>query len=421
MKKPTLILLFILMLLGPLSSQDVRSKNETPLTLNQCIQKALQNNPLILSSYQQYEAALARVNQAKAFAQPSVNWDSDLQPRLFDFTGTGEWYFGLSQSIEFPGKRSLRGKIALKESKELMREIDQLELDITFQVKEAFYRLLLAQEKQKYAEENLSLSRDFLDKARLKYETGDTAQVEVLRAQVEASRAATNLRQAANEVRLAKAYLNYLMARRKYAPLNITGKLRKKPVSLDLEELKERAFNFRPELRRNQLAQERLDLQKKQAYMNYLPDFDLGVNRHKVMGEGEWWDVTLSFPIPLFFWQPAKGEVAEAQATLRSLNRENQHLENTISLEVEEAYMNAQSTENQILLFEDEILSQAEEVYQMFLFSYQEGEIEGIELIDARRTLLEARTSYADVLYNYGVALAALEKSIGTSLEGEQP
>jgi len=420
-KKPTLILLFILMLLGPLSSQDVRSKNETPLTLNQCIQKALQNNPLILSSYQQYEAALARVNQAKAFAQPSVNWDSDLQPRLFDFTGTGEWYFGLSQSIEFPGKRSLRGKIALKESKELMREIDQLELDITFQVKEAFYRLLLAQEKQKYAEENLSLSRDFLDKARLKYETGDTAQVEVLRAQVEASRAATNLRQAANEVRLAKAYLNYLMARRKYAPLNITGKLRKKPVSLDLEELKERAFNFRPELRRNQLAQERLDLQKKQAYMNYLPDFDLGVNRHKVMGEGEWWDVTLSFPIPLFFWQPAKGEVAEAQATLRSLNRENQHLENTISLEVEEAYMNAQSTENQILLFEDEILSQAEEVYQMFLFSYQEGEIEGIELIDARRTLLEARTSYADVLYNYGVALAALEKSIGTSLEGEQP
>lgn len=420
MKKLTLTLIIILLALTPLKSQETKPEENRPLTLDQCIQEAMQKNPLILSSYQQYQAALARVNQAKAFPQPSLDWDSDLQPRLFDFRGTGEWYFGVSQSIEFPGKRNLRGQIAAKESQELMREIELLELDITYQVKQGFYGLLLAEEKHKYAEENLELSRDFLNKAELKFETGDAARVEMLRAQVEASRAATAVRQAANEVRLAKAYLNYLMARRKYTPLTISGQLKKNPAPLDLNELKERAFNFRPELRQVHIAKERVDLQKKQAYMNYLPDFDLGVNRHKVLGEGEWWDVTLSFPIPLFFWQPAKGEVAEAQANLRSLNRENEHLRNTVSLEVEEAYMNAEAAENQISLFEDEILSQAEEVYQMFLFSYQEGEIEGIELIDARRTLLEARTSYADALYNYGVALAALEKSIGTSLKGEQ-
>ena len=55
----------------------------------------------------------------------------------------------------------------------------------------------------------------------------------------------------------------------------------------------------------------------------------------------------------------------------------------------------------------------------MFLFSYQEGEIGSIELIEARRTLLEARKSYADALYNYGIAMAALEKSIGQTFEGE--
>jgi outer membrane protein TolC len=56
----------------------------------------------------------------------------------------------------------------------------------------------------------------------------------------------------------------------------------------------------------------------------------------------------------------------------------------------------------------------------MFLFSFQEGEIGGIELIEARRTLVEARKSYADALYNYDITLAALEKSVGQSLEGEQ-
>jgi outer membrane protein TolC len=57
----------------------------------------------------------------------------------------------------------------------------------------------------------------------------------------------------------------------------------------------------------------------------------------------------------------------------------------------------------------------------MFLFSYQEGEIGGIELITARRTLIESRTAYADALFNYRAAIAALEKSIGRVLEGEQP
>ena len=123
--------------------------------------------------------------------------------------------------------------------------------------------------------------------------------------------------------------------------------------------------------------------------------------------------------IPLV-WQPKRGEVAEAEANISSLVKEEEHLKNSITLEVEEAHMNALTARNQIQLFETEILTQAEEVYNMFLFSYQEGEIGGIELIEARRTLMEARKSYADALFNYDVALAALEKSIGQSLEGEQ-
>ena len=164
---------------------------------------------------------------------------------------------------------------------------------------------------------------------------------------------------------------------------------------------------------------ERESLAKKQAYLSYLPDFELGVSRHRIEGEETTWDVTLSFPIPLFFWQPKKGEIAEAQANIESLNREKEHLKNAITLEVEEAYRNASTTSNQIQLFEDEILTQAEEVYNMFLFSYQEGEIGAIELIEARRTLIEARKSYADALFNYDVALAALEKSIGQGFKGD--
>ena len=408
------ILIAALSVLIPAQEQGTET-----LTLEHCIDTAIRNNPLILSSVQQYQASLARIHQAKAFEQPSINWDSDLQDRLFDFRNPGEWYFGISQPLEFPGKQAVRGKIAGKESEEILQEIDLLKLDIVYQVKQAFYGLLLAQETLRYVRQDLELSQDYLDKARLKYEAGDVAQVEVLRAQVEVSKAQNELRRATNDVRLSRAYLNYLMARRKYEPLEISGELKTKPISLDLEHLRDRALAFRPEIKKINFSLERERLQKTAAQLSYLPDFELGVNRHKVAGEGDWWDVTLSFNVPLFFWQPAKGEIAEAQANILGLQKEEEHLKNTVSLEVEDAYLNAVAATNQIKLFEDEILTQAEEVYNMFLFSYQEGEIGGFELIEARRTLIESRTSYADALFNYRAAIAALEKSIGQILEGD--
>lgn len=393
-----------------------QTPENTALTLEQCISITLQQNPLILSSLQQHQASLARISQAKALPQPSINYDSDLQPKFFNFKDSGESYFGLSQSIEFPGKRHLRGKIASKESNEIMAETDLLKLDIVFHVKQAFYGLLLAQEKLKYAQQDLELAQDFLKKAELKFDAGDVAKVEALRARVESAKAANEVRSLTNEVRLAKAMLNFLLARKKYAPLEIKGKLKRPSISLNFEELIKRALSFRPEITRIGYSLEKENLKKKQGYLSYLPDFDLGVSRHRLEGEGTYWDVTLSFPIPLFFWQPKKGEIREAQANVEALKREAEHLKNAITLEVEEAYMNALTASNMIQLFEEEMLTQAEEVYNMFLFSYQEGEIGGIELIEARRTLVETRKSYADALYHYDASLAALEKSIGQSL-----
>jgi len=416
-RKKTAIILFVT-LCFPISLL-AQTSEESTLTLDQCISVAIQQNPLVLSAMQQYKAALARINQAKAFSQPSLNWDSDLQPKLLNFRNSGEWYFGISQEIEFPGKRILRGKIASREAGEFLQDVELLKLDIVFQVKQAFYNLLLSQEKLKYAQQNLELAQDYLQKAELKHEAGDVAKVEALRARVETSKAANEVRSASNDVRLAKAMLNFLLARKKYSPLEIQGNLKRAPIALNEDELIARALSFRPEIKRINLGLERESLTKKQGYMSYLPDFELGVNKHRIIGEGDFWDFTLSFPIPLFFWQPKKGKIAEAEANINALTKEAEYLKNAIILEVEEATMNAVTADNQIRLFEEEILAQAEEVYNMFLFSYQEGEIGGIELIDARRTLIEARTSYADALFNYGVAIAALEKSIGQKLEGD--
>ena len=189
-------------------------------------------------------------------------------------------------------------------------------------------------------------------------------------------------------------------------------------MPLDIEEFRQRAFSFRPEIKRINFALEKEGLKKRQAYLSYLPDFDLGISRHRIAGEQKTWDFTISFPIPLFFWQPKKGVIAETEATIESLKRERDHLKDAINLEVESVTTNALSASNQIKLFEEKILAQAEEVYNIFLLKFQQGEIGGIELIEARRSLNEARREYADALFNYSVTIAALEKSVGLPLEG---
>jgi outer membrane protein TolC len=387
--------------------------------LQDCIDIALEQNPLILSSVEYYRASLARIKQAKALPQPVFAYDSDLQPSFFDFGNSGESYTGFAFGIEFPTKISTRGKIAGKESEGIEAENQILRIEIIFSVKEAFYGLLLAQERLGYAENNLELARDFAEKTELKFEAGEVARVEALRARVEASSAMNDVRASTNEVRVARAVLNFFLARKEYEPLEVVGDLKAPPITLDLEAFRKSAFDYRPELKAIALSLEREELVKGLAYQSYIPDLELGIFKHRIDGEGIFWDVTFALPVPLFFWQPKVGEVAEAQANIRALQREADNLRNSISLEVEAAFRDAITASNQIELFETEILTQAEEVYNMFLFSYQEGEIGGIELIEARRTLVEARRAYADALFGYSVALAALQKAIGQDVGGD--
>ncbi len=393
---------------------------EAPLTLEQCTAIALQNNPLLQSVYKQYQASRARVRQAKALPQPEISLDYDLQPRFFDVGAAGEAYIGVEQLIEFPGKRYLRGKIARKEADESLCDMEQAKLELVSQVKSAFYSLLLAQENHTYAQENRDYTLDFLAKAKEKYAAGDVSKLELLRARVEAAQAENRLKVAMKRVKLAKASLNFFLAREKNRPLSISGTLKSTLLALNLEELTTRSLELRPEIKKIETALAKEKLNRTQAYLNYLPDFSLGAARHRVTGEPSTWDVTLSFQVPLFFWQPLSGEVAEAKANIGAMKAQMQYAQLSIALEVENAFHNAQSYQDQIAFFEQEVLAEAQEAHRMSVESYKEGKIGSIELIAARKTLLEIKQAYAQTLFDYQLALAELEKSVGSILPIEQ-
>jgi outer membrane protein TolC len=383
------------------------------LSLNQCIKLALERHPLIHSSRQRHEAALARIKQATSYPYPSVSFNSDLQPFLLDFVNSKESYLGVNQTLELPRKRAGRGKIAEQEASEIETDINLVRLEVVFQVRNAFYQLLLSTEQLEYAKRDQELADDYLQKAELKFSAGDVSRVEAVRAKVESLKAANAVRIASKEADLAKARLNYQLAQEKNRPLQVVGRLEAPLADLNLERLQEEALAMRPELKRLQFSVQK-ELHKQQnAHLSNWPDLDFNASVHYLENEPTTWSFTVAVPLPFLFRQRQNAEIAEAQANIGALQREADQARNTIRVEVEEAYTNAQKARDEIELYQDRIMPQAQEVYDMFLFSYQEGEIGGIELIEARRTLNESRKSYANALFEYNLALTALEKAIG--------
>ena len=100
-KKSFVLLITVLLASSALWCQTPENK---ALNLEQCISIALQQNPLILSSLQQHQASLARISQAKAFPQPSIDIDSDLQPKFFNLRVLVNPILELPSRSSFPVK-----------------------------------------------------------------------------------------------------------------------------------------------------------------------------------------------------------------------------------------------------------------------------------------------------------------------------
>jgi cobalt-zinc-cadmium efflux system outer membrane protein len=390
-----------------------QSAEEHPLSLEQCIAAALEKNPSIQAAAQRHYASLERIGQATAYPYPSIDYVSDFQPQFLNFFKAGETYLGLSQTLELPRKREARGNVARSEAREVEVDIDVVRLDVAFQVKCAFYQLLLAEEKLALARRDVELSDDYLEKARLKLAAGEVAEVEVLRARIESLKAANSVRVASNEVSQAKARLNFFMGRTRAAPIEVRGDLALPFLDMSLDQLKREAFEQRPELRKMGAAIETQQRVQERARLSSWPDFGVNLSPHLVRGDPTSWSFTLSVPLPFLFPKRQRAEIAEAQANVAAIRKDLEQAQNAIALEVEEALLSAQTAQSEIVLHQQEILPQAQKAYEMFLFSYQEGEIGGIELIEARRTLNEARKTFAQALSDYAVALAGVQRAVG--------
>ena len=208
---------------------------------------------------------------------------------------------------------------------------------------------------------------------------------------------------------VARKSLNALCGHSLPRNFNLTDSL---PTHLEPENSEQalsRAQVHHPELRRLLALRRQKELELEREQVSWYPDFSPGVGFEKETDQ-DGYIVSLAVEIPL--WNKNKGGIAKAKAEVRQIEAQLKRVEQDVIRDVETSLEVYASSLEQILAFE-ELRSAAADALQTETFLYEQGEVDFITLLDARRTAQETESEYLLALYEAQLAQIELEQSIG--------
>lgn len=393
------------------------------LTRQKAIQVALEYNPEVIAAQKEWDAARARVYQARALPDPELKMEYEELPGKFLLGKFGERNIGFTQRIEFPLKWWLRNRaVSLSADAVRMSAFEMTKLEVATKVKVTYDRVLLGIKILEYTEQNLKFAQNFLQKAMVRFEAGDVPQLDVLRAEVEVGRAENRVTVTRNALSVSRAELNTLLVRDIQIPFEVNGELVYHPLEIDLDRLKDISLERRPDLLGSEITLSAVQARRSTVLSSVVPDLNLGIFRQTIgelTNRQGFWHVSFGLEIPLWAMFRQRGEIAEASAEVSRAKADKDAIHFQVLLEVERAFLNLKAAGAQVRLFQKRTLRVAERAYEMASRSYQEGKATYLELLDAQRVLTETRVEYVEALFDYRSSLATLERSIGGDIAGK--
>lgn len=393
---------------------------EETLALQDLLAEALRANPEIRAARARVEAAKARIPQARALPDPMVflGYSNESFSRFtLGSSPDASLGFSFSQEIPYPGKLSLRGKVAGQEwerEKELLRAT---ELGVTSRLKVAYYDLFLVYKAIEIVLKNKDLLERFAKTAEARYAVGKAVQQDVLRAQTEVTILLQRLAVLERGKGSLKAAINSLLNRPRDAPLGRPLEPAKRKLPFTLEQLVGLALERSPDVKaaervidRNKLA---LDLARKQ----YVPDFAISAGYQNRGGLEGMWQVMAGFTVPLYFRTKQDYGVREAASSFGEAGQSLQAVKQSLFFEVKDLFLLAETSEKLLELIGTGTLPQASLTLESAIASYAVGKVDFLTLLTNLLNVLNQELQYYQELTNFEKALARLERVVGVKFD----
>ncbi|MPS64751.1 CusA/CzcA family heavy metal efflux RND transporter [Chryseobacterium sp.] len=183
-----------------------QSQSQTPISLQNAINTALENNRNLKNEKLKSEYSKALIKSASDIPQTAVTMDYGQINSAYN-----DMKFGVAQSIAFPTVYKKQKNVYTEEWKKSLLNVSLKEFELKKAVSYTFYDILYWKEKEKLLNETLKLYSDFFDKASLRLKAGESNILEKTTASNQKSAIEIQLKQLQQELSVLQYQFQWLL------------------------------------------------------------------------------------------------------------------------------------------------------------------------------------------------------------------
>lgn len=388
------------------------------LTLRQALGLAFARNPDLAAFSWEVRSGDARILQAGLIPNPEIVLavENILGTGPFRNFDSSETALSISQLVELGGKRAARIRLASAGKEIVGWDYEAKRADLAAEVAKSFVGVLSTQERLTLAEETTRLAGEVLNAVSARVAAGKISPVEETKAQVAFSVSRIELERANRSLEAARTKLAATWGSSKPVFSSAVGRLDQVTPIPPFEELADRLFR-NPDIARwtAELGQRKAVLVQERT--ERIPDVTIsaGVRRLRTP---ETDDPALVFgaavPLPLF--NRNQGKILESQYQISKAEREREAAGNRVRAALSEAYQALAIGYAEANTLKSVVLPGARNAFGSASEGFRQGKFGYLDVLDAQRTLFDARGRYVEALGAYHKAAADIERLIGGGL-----
>jgi cobalt-zinc-cadmium efflux system outer membrane protein len=390
----------------PVSAQE----NRAVLSLHDAIKTALEKSPSFGAAIDRADATKEATSKAGALPNPELSVEAENIGGSGPYEGFdgAEITYGVSQLVEMPGKRSGRQGVAKGEERKTFYMRDGARLDLIRDVVIAYAEAVAAQEQLKVLQEEQTLAFDVHKTVSAKVDAGKEPPIQKNKAAIALASSEIALERAQRNAESSKKILGNLLGGQavdfSIAPETLPAMKQPLGLATYTEMISKTPDNLIYDAA-IETAQSSLSLEK----ANVVPDPTINVGVRDFRDDNEQALVAgVSFPFPVFDMNRAGVRRAGHEYNAAMLDKVNARLESENDLvKSYEIFSNAYR-EHQVL--KDTVLTGAQEAFSVAREGYMAGKFGYLEVLDAQRTLFEARKQSIQTMLDYYREMAVIDR-----------
>jgi outer membrane protein len=226
--------------------------------------------------------------------------------------------------------------------------------------------------------------------------------------------------QAKNNFEVMKLNLKTLLGMDIAIPIEIEGNLSYEPIEPDMEKSLGTALLNRPEIIQLEYQKRIAEEMWKMARAERLPTlalsgtFNFWADRLKITGDAwqDYYTVNLVLSVPIFNGFGPSARQAQARSAVKEIELMLKGLKDAVKFEVSQAILKIEEAKES-LRSQEKNVEQAEESLRIANLNYTEGMITLLDVSAAQTALTQARVNYSQAVYDFFIAVADFERSLG--------